>query len=149
MNQTNICTRGSCCANLTAIRAYAACWAFETPFGSPGRVSWPYSVIQIGVAWWWNHASIDVSKRWSFDSVTFGQSTFWSGRSHGDVGYGCCAQASNRSLGSACASSSANLAGETDPDTPARTWLRPRADVSPIATSACGLPALIPVHAAR
>ena len=28
--------------------AYAACFAVVTPFGSPGFVSWPYSVIQIG-----------------------------------------------------------------------------------------------------
>jgi hypothetical protein len=43
----NIGIRGSFFANEIACGTYAACWASVTPFGSPGFVSLPYSVIQI------------------------------------------------------------------------------------------------------
>src|SRR3954447_3207716 len=47
-NQMNIWMFGSFFAIVRACFAYADCLAVVTPFGSPGFVSWPYSVIQIG-----------------------------------------------------------------------------------------------------
>src|SRR3954451_903351 len=47
-NQMNIWMFGSFFAIVSACRAYADCFAVVTPFGSPGFVSWPYAVIQIG-----------------------------------------------------------------------------------------------------
>ena len=70
-NQTNICTLGSAFATVSACLAYLACVAVETPFGSPGFVSWPYSVIQTGTVRW--NADFSVfSKVGSVDSVTLG-----------------------------------------------------------------------------
>ena len=48
----NIWTLGSFFATVSACFAYAACWEVVTPFGSPGLVSCPYSVIQIGTLRW-------------------------------------------------------------------------------------------------
>src|SRR5919201_4472727 len=48
-NQMNILMLGSAFASASAVRAYDACVAYETPRGSSGFVSWLYSVIQIGV----------------------------------------------------------------------------------------------------
>ena len=70
-NHTNICTFGSFFAIVSACLAYADCFAVVTPFGSPGFVSWPYSVIQIGTVRW-NDVFSCFSKSGSVDSVTFG-----------------------------------------------------------------------------
>ena len=51
---------------------YAACCASVTPFGSPGFVSLPYSVIQIGMFLRRNAASRSFSNRGMLISVTFG-----------------------------------------------------------------------------
>src|SRR5438093_8136660 len=149
MNQMNIWTRGSFFAKLIAVAVYARCCESVTPRGSPGFVSWPYSVIQIGIPLRWNHVSSEVSKRGSDGSVTLGQRTRWSGFMFGTVGYGWWAQASNLSLGSAFATNSANLPGERLALTPRRSLSRPRAEVSPIATCAALLPALMPAYVAR
>ena len=77
MNQTNMSTRGSFFASPIACVVYEACWARETPFGSPSCfVSCPYSVIQIRTFLRLNHLSSDCSKRGSEDRVTFGHFTF-------------------------------------------------------------------------
>ena len=83
----NICTFGSFFATVSACFAYAACWASVTPCGSPGFVSWPYSVIQTGTAWW-NHFFRSCSNVGSVESVTFGKRTASSGFALGEVGYG-------------------------------------------------------------
>ena len=44
---------------------YDACCDSETPAGSPGFVSWPYSVIQIWTPLRLNQTSSDFSKRGS------------------------------------------------------------------------------------
>ena len=124
---------------------YAACCASVTPSGSPGFVSWPYSVIQIGMFLRWNHESIDVSNRGSDDSETFGHFTFWLGFWKTGYGYGWCAHASNLSRGFAFATSCANMPGDTVSELPASGLSRPCDDVSPIATSAFGFPDLMPV----
>ncbi len=67
----NICTFGSAFATFSACFAYAACLAVDTPFGSPGFVSWPYSVIQTGTVRW-NAALSVFSNLGSVESVTFG-----------------------------------------------------------------------------
>ena len=64
------------------------------------------------------------------------------------LGYGCVAHASNGSFGLASESRWANVAGATESLTPPVGWLWPRFEVSPAATSAFGLPALIPLYAA-
>src|SRR4051794_17744134 len=71
VNQTNICTFGSLRAIVNACFAYAACFAVVTPRGSPGFVSWPYSVIQTGTARW-NQRLRSVSNFGSVERVTFG-----------------------------------------------------------------------------
>ena len=75
--------------------------------------------------------------------MTFGQRTFCPGRRFGVNGYGWCDQASNRSLGFALAMPSMNRPGECTGRMPSGLSV-PRAEVSPAATSARGLPALIP-----
>src|SRR6187455_3327324 len=80
-------------------------------------------------------------------SETFGHLTTWEGGAVGTVGYGWCDQASNFSLGFAFATSSANVPGEWIGRTPVALSL-PRGEVSPMATFACGLPALIPAYPA-
>src|SRR5690242_1629436 len=70
VNQTNIWMFGSAFAIDNACFAYFACTAVVTPCGSPGFVSWPYSVIQIGTARW-NHLFRSFSNWGSVDSVTF------------------------------------------------------------------------------
>jgi len=101
-------------------------------------------VIQIGVDLRWKNVLSSVSKRGSDASETFGHFTSCVGLLFGLDGYGWCAQASNLSLGFAFATSSANLPGECVSDTPGTRRSRPRADVSPMAIFASGLPDLIP-----
>src|SRR5436189_3171343 len=122
--------------------AHAACVEVETPCASPGFVSWPYSVIQIGTLRWNELLSV-FSNCGNVESVTFGYRTFWSGGRLGDVGYGWCAHASNLRPGT-LPSSRANVPGAMLALLPLRGLSRPRAEVSPIATWADGLPALIP-----
>ena len=76
MNQTNISTRGSARTMVIAWRTYDACWARVTPAGSAGRVSCPYSVIQIGMPRRLNQTSSDFSNCGSEASETLGQRTF-------------------------------------------------------------------------
>ncbi len=130
-----------------ACGAYAACWASVTPFGSPGFVSWPYSVIQIGMFFRPNHLSSDVSNCGSDERVTFGHLTFCVGFRLTGNGYGCWAHASNFSLLFAFATSSANFPGDTL-SVPVFFLSFPVDEVSPTATSAFGLPALIPAYPA-
>src|SRR5436190_4117239 len=145
MNQQNISTYGLTAAIWSALRASAACFAFETPY--PGFVCSPYSVTQMGTRRWY-HTLIELPKRSSWVIVTFGHLTICVGPSCGDVGYGWVAQASNLTFGVAFARRRANVPGETDPLRPGSCLSRPRLDVSPAATSASGFPALIPLYAA-
>jgi hypothetical protein len=115
-----------------------------TPFGSPGFVSLPYSVIQIGMFFRPNHLSRSRSNLGSVLNATFGYRTFWPGPWLTGTGYGCCAHASNLSRLFAWARSRANVPGVTESVAPALRRSRPFDEVSPIATSALGLPALIP-----
>ena len=125
--------------------AYAACWARETPFGSPSCLtSWPYSVIQMRTFLRLNHVSSDFSKRGNAESVTFGHFTFCNGFWFAGTGYGCCAQASNLSRGLAAATSCAKRPGECVADLPASGLSRPADEVLPTATLALGLPAFMP-----
>src|ERR671910_809222 len=94
-----------------------------------------------------NHFSRLSWKRGSERSDTFGHLTTWVGGEFGLEGYGLCDQASNLRRGFAFATSSANLPGVCVGRRPVGLSL-PRADVSPIATCACGLPALMPLYAA-
>src|SRR5688500_8754407 len=71
-NQTNIVTRGSFRAIVRACLAYRRCFERLTPFGPGGLVSWPYSVIQIGMFRRPNHRSSARSKRGIATSVTLG-----------------------------------------------------------------------------
>src|SRR6187551_1089634 len=123
---------------------YEACCDSETPAGSPGFVSWPYSVIQIWTPLRLNQTSSDFSKRGSEASETFGQRTSWVGFMLTGYGYGWCAQASNFSRGFAFATSCAKRPGECVPDWPRSALSRPCDEVSPIATCAFEFPALIP-----
>ena len=113
------------------------------PNASCGFVSCPYSVTQIGTDFRLNSCLSFASRVGSEPSVTFGQRTFCEGLRFGVNGYGWCDQASNFSRGLAFASSSTNLPGECTGRTPFGLSV-PRADVSPMATSARVLPALIP-----
>src|SRR5918996_2801138 len=126
---------------------YAACFAYETPRMSCGFVWCPYSVTQIGTVLRLNNLFRFASSCGSEPSVMFGQRTFCDGFRFGVNGYGWCDQASNLSLGFALASSSTNLPGEWTGRTPFGLSV-PRAEVSPIATSARGLPALMPEYPA-
>ena len=110
-------------------------------------VWWPYSVIQIGTDLRLNQVFSSASKRGSRASDTFGHLTRCVGGEFGLNGYGWCDQASNLRRGFAFATSSANVPGVWLGRRPVGLSL-PRADVSPIATSACRFPALIPVYAA-
>jgi len=83
----NICTFGSLRAIPSACFAYAACVERLTPFRSPGFVSWPYSVIQIGTVFL-NHVCRSFSNFGIVESVTFGYRTFSVGLAPGAVGYG-------------------------------------------------------------
>ncbi len=112
-----------------------------------GLVCSPYSVIQIGTRRWY-HFSSDSPNCVIRVIVTFGHLTFCVGPRNGSVGYGCVAHASNFSFGSSFASRYAKLPGETESDWRADGLSRPRFEVSPTATSAFGLPALIPAYAA-
>ena len=140
----NIGTRGSFFAMSIACVTYDACCASVTPVGSPGFVSFPYSVIQTGMFLRPNHLSIDVSNCGSEVSATFGHSTFCVGLPFTGTGYGWWAQASNLRCLFALATPSANVPGRTESVAPALGLLRPFEEVSPIATSAFELPALIP-----
>src|SRR4051812_3983040 len=145
MNQTNISTYWFFAARSSTVFASAACWAFETPPAYGGRVCSPYSVTQIGTRRW-NHCSSDLPNWVRRFIVTFGYAALAFGPRRGSVGYGCVAQASNGSFGSACESRWANVAGATvSLAIPLAGLLRPRFEVSPAATSASGLPALIPL----
>ena len=93
-------------------------------------------MIQSGMLFRPNQVSSDVPKRRNWLSVTLGHGLASAG---GSSEYGCSAQASKRSRGRARARSSAKRTG----------FVLPCADVSPIATSAFGLPLLIPAYAAR
>src|ERR687896_1387075 len=105
---------------------------------SGGFVSWPYSVTQMGTVPRLNSLLRFASRTGSDPSVTFGQRTFCDGLRFGVNGYGWCEYASNLSLGFAFASSSTNRPGEWERRIPLGLSV-PRADVSPIATSARGL----------
>ena len=115
-----------------------------TPFGSPGFVSLPYSVTQTGMFFRPNHLSRSFSNCAIVLKVTFGYRTFWFGPWLTGTGYGCCAQASNLSFLFACARSLANVPGRVESVAPFLFTSRPLDEVSPIATSAFGLPALMP-----
>ena len=91
-----------------------------------------------------NHLSREVSNLGSELRDTFGQSTFWVGFWFTGTGYGWWAQASNFRRLFALATPSANVPGRTESVAPAFRLLRPLEDVSPMATSAFELPALIP-----
>ena len=95
-----------------------------------------------------NHVSRDVSNFGSEVRATLGHSTFCVGFWFTGTGYGCCAQASNLSFLFALATSWANVPGRTESLAPPTFLSRPLEDVSPIATSAFGLPALIPAYPA-
>ena len=71
-NQTNMSTRASFRAIAIACGMYAACCASVTPFGSPGFVSLPYSVIQIRMPLRRKATSRSFSNRGMLMSVTFG-----------------------------------------------------------------------------
>src|SRR5437899_6308480 len=142
----NICTFGSFFAMFIACTAYFDCVAYDTPCGSGGLVSWPYSVIHTGTTRWKNFLR-SASNFGKVESVTFGYRTFCVGARFGDVGYGWCAHASNFSPG-VCATSFTNVPAATDALIPASVLSRPRAEVSPIATFASELPDLIPAYAA-
>ena len=75
MNQTYICTYGMFRTIAIDCFRYAACCAGVTPFGSPGFVSNPYSVIQIGVDLRPNHWLRWSSKVGSCVRLTFGKAT--------------------------------------------------------------------------
>ncbi len=126
---------------------FAACVEYGMPSLSSGRVSYPYSVTQIGTDLRLNHVFRLSSNFGSDVRETFGHLRTCEGGAVGRVGYGWCDHASNLSLGFAFATSSANLPGEWIGRTPVALSL-PRADVSPIATFDCGLPALIPAYPA-
>src|SRR5262245_33218040 len=116
------------------------------PSLSSGRVSYPDSVIQIVTDLRLNHV-LRLSSNFGSDTrETFGHFTTCEGGAVGRVGYGWCDHASNLSLGLAFATSSANLPGEWMGRRPVALSL-PRAEVSPIATFACALPALMPAYA--
>ena len=84
----NIWTRGSFFAIAIACGMYAACCASVTPFGSPGFVSLPYSLIQIGMFLRPNQPSSDFSNCGSDVSATFGHLTFCVGLWFTGTGYG-------------------------------------------------------------
>jgi hypothetical protein len=63
----------------------------ETPSGSAGLVSCPYSVIQTGMFFRWNHESIEASNFGISGSTTFGKRAMEVGARFGRIGYGCCA----------------------------------------------------------
>src|SRR3990170_5175528 len=111
------------------------------PSESGGWVWWPYSVIQIGVDLRLNQVFRLVSKRGNDVSDTFGHWTSWFGLELGFDGYGWCAQAANLRFGLAFATSSANLPGEWSGRSPPGRSL-PRADASPMAARAQGVPGL-------
>ena len=104
-------------------------------------------MTQIGTDLRLNHVFRLASNLGSEARETLGHFTTWEGGELGTDGYGWCDHASNLSFGLAFATSSANLPGEWMGRMPVALSL-PRADVSPIATSERGLPALIPEYAA-
>ena len=67
----NIWMFGSFFAIVSACFAYAACLAVVMPCGSPGFVSWPYSVIQTGTVRWKNFFR-SASNFGIVERVTFG-----------------------------------------------------------------------------
>ena len=144
----NIWIRGSFFASPIACVRYAACCDSVTPFGSPGFVSLPYSVIQIGMFFRLNEASRSFSNWPIVENVTFGYFVFWVGACATGNGYGCCAQASNLSRGFALATSFMNVPGRTVSVCPATILSRPFDEVSPIATCAVAFPALMPAYPA-
>src|SRR5437773_6577730 len=107
MNQTYIVTYGHLCTIATDCLRYATCCAGVTPFGSPGFVSKPYSVIQIGVDLRPNHLFSASSKVGSWGRLTFGKRTFCVGPKP-SAEYGWCDHASNFSFGLTVESSCAN-----------------------------------------
>ena len=146
MNQMNMSTRGSFFASPIAWVVYAACWARETPFGSPSCfVSWPYSVIQIRTLLRLNHLSSDCSKRGERRTASrSATSPSASASGSSGVGYGCCAHASNLSRGLAAATSWAKRPASACPSCRSSFLSRPCDEVEPIATFARELPALMP-----
>ena len=64
--------RGSFFAKAIACGTYAACCASVTPFGSPGFVSFPYSVTQTGMFLRPNHLSRSFSNCFIVLKATFG-----------------------------------------------------------------------------
>src|SRR5439155_20764174 len=97
MNQMNMCTYSLRCTYAITCFVYADCFAAVTPFGSPGLVSKPYSVIQILMNLRLNHCCSFFSKVGICPRLTFGQATFAFGPWPRPE-YGWCAQASNLSL---------------------------------------------------
>src|SRR5690348_14752935 len=112
-----------------------------------GAVCSAHSVTQIGT-WRWNHCWSEAPSLEMFDSPTFGYATFWFGPRWYSLGYGWIDHAVNGSFGFASETRRANVAGAVESWIPARWTLAPRLDVSPAATWARGLPALIPLYAA-
>src|SRR5581483_3122649 len=112
---------------------------------SSGRVCSPYSVTQTGTLRW-NHFFRSAPNRDIVENATFGYATFWPGPSRYSLGYGCVAHAENCRCGFACATRCAHVAGATVslPIEPVGR-LRPRFEVSPAATWAKRLPALMPL----
>src|SRR5438270_6231806 len=150
MNQMYIWTNGIV-RTIAAEALRSAAWsAFVTPFGSPGFVSKPYSVIQIGVDLRPNHWLRWSSKVGSCVRLTFGKRTFCFGPKP-SAEYGWCDHASNFSFGLTVESSCAKVPGASDSWSPGlpSTWPCPRGDVSPMPIFAFGLPALMPAYPAR
>jgi hypothetical protein len=102
-------------------------------------------VIQIGVAFRPNHSSSAAPKRVRLPIPTRGQRTGRSGATCGRGGYGCCAQASKRTVGFCSERRRAKRAGEwLSCTTPFVGTSWPRGEVSPIATSASEFPRFTP-----
>src|SRR5881392_1543138 len=98
MNQMNIWTYGHFRTIATESLRSADCWSGVTPAGSPGFVSKPYSVIQIGVEVRPNHSFSFCSKVGICGRLTFGNRTFCVGPKP-RAEYGWCDHASNCSFG--------------------------------------------------
>src|SRR3954451_19071773 len=110
---------------------------------SSGFVCSPHSVTHSGTRRW-NQILSDAANFERFVSETFGYATFWFGPRLYELGYGCVDHASNLRCGLALATRFANVAGATELLTLGDVGrLCPRFDVSPIATRARGLPALM------